>query len=259
MEPTPPDCFRRMVSLACGASCELRLESAALLRYWARGSAGTWSVLRILIGIEECSTGGIAGPSSVLRILVGINALLAFFAWACGSAGAWSVLRILFGIVDSLAVFGARERWRVEHPAKSFWNERSLAVSDGWERWHAFSRKHREGLFVKSLCVAYTSTLTPLNTNHTHHSSPASLQIRKAPQRERFDTHDPRRGFAGELANSHRAAARALRHARSPAEGPPARLKIRRAPRRSISTRTIPAEGSPARLKIRTARALRHA
>ena len=37
-----------------------------------------------------------------------------------------------------------------------------------------------------------------------------------APQRERSDTPDPRRGFAGELKDSHGTTARALRHARSP-------------------------------------------
>ena len=41
-------------------------------------------------------------------------------------------------------------------------------------------------------------------------------QIRTAPQRERFDTHDPRRGFIGHFANSHGAAATALRPRRSP-------------------------------------------
>ena len=60
--------------------------------------------------------------------------------------------------------------------------------------------------------------------------SPASSRIRTAPQRERSDTPDPRRGFAGErsdtpdprrgfageLKDSHGTTARALRHARSP-------------------------------------------
>ena len=41
-------------------------------------------------------------------------------------------------------------------------------------------------------------------------------QNRTAPQRERFDTHDLRRGFAETKKNSHGATARALRHARSP-------------------------------------------
>ena len=37
-----------------------------------------------------------------------------------------------------------------------------------------------------------------------------------APQRERFDTHNLRRGFAETKTNSHGATARALRHAQSP-------------------------------------------
>ena len=43
---------------------------------------------------------------------------------------------------------------------------------------------------------------------------PRSRQICTAPQRERFDTHDLRRGFIGLKTNSHGATARALRHAR---------------------------------------------
>ena len=39
---------------------------------------------------------------------------------------------------------------------------------------------------------------------------------RTAPQRERFDTHDLRRGFAATKTDSRGATARALRHARSP-------------------------------------------
>ena len=105
--------------------------------------------------------------------------------------------------------------------------------------------------------------------------SPASSRMGTAPQRERSDTPDPRRGFAGErsdtpnprrgfageLKDSHGTTARALRHARSPqrvhigelkdshgttpipAEGSPA----------SDPTRPIPAEGSPASSRIRTA------
>ena len=45
--------------------------------------------------------------------------------------------------------------------------------------------------------------------------SPSSRQVRTAPQRERFDTQDLRRGFTELNTNSHGAAARALRHARS--------------------------------------------
>ena len=45
---------------------------------------------------------------------------------------------------------------------------------------------------------------------------PSSRQIRTAPQRERFDTHDLRRGLAELKTTSHGATARALRHARSP-------------------------------------------
>ena len=56
-----------------------------------------------------------------------------------------------------------------------------------------------------------------------------TLKIRMAPQRERFDTHDPRRGFAIQC------------------------LKFVRRHNESDSTRTIPAEGQQTSFKIRTA------
>ena len=46
--------------------------------------------------------------------------------------------------------------------------------------------------------------------------SPASSRMGRAPQRERSDTPDPRRGFIVQFAVSHGTTARALRHARSP-------------------------------------------
>ena len=47
-------------------------------------------------------------------------------------------------------------------------------------------------------------------------SSQSMLKIRTTPQRKRFNTHNPRTGLAGNVQNSHRATARAFRHARSP-------------------------------------------
>ena len=47
-------CFRWMGALARGASCEfVCLESTTILLFWARGSAGAWSVLRILFGMHD--------------------------------------------------------------------------------------------------------------------------------------------------------------------------------------------------------------
>ena len=83
--------------------------------------------------------------------------------------------------------------------------------------------------------------------------SSGSRQIRTAPQRERFDTHDLRRGFAALKTNSHGATARALRHARSPQRVHRAQEKIARRHSESASTRTIPAEGSSGSRQIRTA------
>ena len=86
--------------------------------------------------------------------------------------------------------------------------------------------------------------------------SPASSRIRTAPQRERSDTPDPRRGFIGELKDSHGTTP-------IPAEGSPASDPTRPVRRRaqgfarhhseSAPTRPIPVEGSSASSRIRTA------
>ena len=74
--------------------------------------------------------------------------------------------------------------------------------------------------------------------------SPRPRQIRTAPQRERSDTHDARREFTATETDSHGAAGRAIRHARSPQRVH--RNQDRFARRRSESdpTRAISAEGS---------------
>ena len=71
--------------------------------------------------------------------------------------------------------------------------------------------------------------------------------------RERFDTRDPHGGFAGDVENTHRATARALRHARKPqrVRGRSSRYGGRHSER--VPTRVKPAEGSRTKLKIRTA------
>ena len=125
-----------------------------------------------------------------------------------------------------------------------------------------FARRHSES----------TSTRTILAEG-----SPSSRQIRTAPQPERFDAHDLGRGLAELKANSHGAAARALRSARSwqrarraqgNSHGATARAlrrarswqrarraqgKFARRHSQSASTRTILAEGSPSSRQIRTA------
>ena len=101
-----------------------------------------------------------------------------------------------------------------------------------------FARRHSESASTRTISAE---------------GSPSSSQICTVLQRERFDTHDLRRGFAELKTNSHGATARALRHARSP-------QRVRRVPdtfaRRhseSASTRTISAEGSPSSRHMRTA------
>ena len=95
-----------------------------------------------------------------------------------------------------------------------------------------FARRHSESSSTRTISAE---------------GSPSSSQIRTAPQRERFDTHDLRRGFAELKTNLHGATARALRHARSP------QAKFARRHSESASTRTISAEGSPSSRRVRTA------
>ena len=101
-----------------------------------------------------------------------------------------------------------------------------------------FARRHSESASTRTISAE---------------GSPRSRQIRTAPQRERFDTHGPRRGFIGLKTNSHGATARALRHARSPQRARRAQDKFARRHSESASTRTIPAEGSSGSRQIRTA------
>ena len=80
-----------------------------------------------------------------------------------------------------------------------------------------------------------------------------SFEICTAPQRERFDTHDPRRGSESEIQNSHGATKGAMRHARNPQKVQIRASKFARRHNGSDATCTIPAEGSNPSLKIRTA------
>ena len=101
-----------------------------------------------------------------------------------------------------------------------------------------FARRHSESASTRAISAE---------------GSPRPREIRAAPQRERSDTHDPRRGFIGLKTNSRGATARALRHARSPQRVRRAQDKFARRHSESASTRTISAEGSPRSRQIRTA------
>ena len=80
-----------------------------------------------------------------------------------------------------------------------------------------------------------------------------SSQFRAAPQRERSDTPDPRRGFAGELKDGHGTTAKAIRHARSPQRVRRRAQGWARHHSESDPTRPIPAEGSPTSSRMGTA------
>ena len=109
-------------------------------------------------------------------------------------------------------------------------------------------RVHR----AQDRCARRHSESDPTRTIPAEGSS-GSRQIRTAPQRERFDTQDLRRGFAKVKTNSHGATARALRHARSPQRVRQGQDKFARRHSESASTRRISAEGSPRSRQIRTA------
>ena len=102
--------------------------------FWAGGSAGAWSVLRLLFGIND-----------PLLVFGGWRRWREFFSestafsWssAGGGAGAWNVLRILLGIDDHLVVFGGCWRWSVERPESSVRNRRP---SRGFRRVAALAR-----------------------------------------------------------------------------------------------------------------------
>ena len=115
-----------------------------------------------------------------------------------------------------------------------------------------FARRHSESASTRTISAEGCRAQDKFARRHSESAStrtiPAegssgSRQIRAAPQRERFDTHDPRRGFIGLKTNSHGATARALRHARSPQRVHRAQDKFARRHSESASTRTISAEG----------------
>ena len=156
---------------------------------------------------------------------------------------------------------------------------------------HKFARRHSQSASTRTISAEGSPTNSHGATaRSTHkfarrHSQSASTrtisadsrQIRTAPQPERFDTHDLRRGFAelktnshGATAralrthdlrrgfaklktNSHGATAKALRRARSPQRVRRAQDNFARRHSQSASTRTISAEGSPSARQIRTA------
>ena len=92
--------------------------------------------------------------------------------------------------------------------------------------------------------------------------SPASSRMGTAPQRERSDTPDPRRAFAGELKDGARHHSESDPTRPIPAEGSPASSRMGTAPQRERSDTPDPRRGFAGELKDghgTTARAIRHA
>ena len=81
-----------------------------------------------------------------------------------------------------------------------------------------FARRHSKSVSTRTICAE---------------GSPRPRHIRTAPQREHFDTHYLRRGFAETKTQSHGTTAGALRHARSP-------QRVRRGQDNSRHIRTAP-------------------
>ena len=91
--------------------------------------------------------------------------------------------------------------------------------------------------------------------------SSASSRIRTAPQRERSDTPDPRRGFPCELKDSHGSHSESAPTRPIPAEGSSASSRIRTAPQRSpqkVRRRAIRQARSPQRVRRRAQGFARH-
>ena len=91
-------------------------------------------------------------------------------------------------------------------------------------------------------------------------ASQFTFKIRTAPQRERFEAHETRRGFAGDA--THGGTTGAIQHARSPQRVRCSCGKFARRHNGSDSIRTIPAEGASASFQNShgaTTGAIRHA
>ena len=116
--------------------------------------------------------------------------------------------------------------------------QRVRRARDTFAPCHSESRRAQDTFAQRHSESASTRTISAKG-------SPSSRHIRTAPQRERFDTHNLRRGFAELKTHSHGATARALRHARSPQTVCRAPDTFARRHSESASTRTISAEGSP--------------
>ena len=129
--PCPSRFFGRVAALARGAAYEFCLESLTLSLFWARGSVGAWSVLRILFGIGDPLAVFAAWqswrvkrpetsacnrcPSRCFRRAAALargasyefclESLTPSLFSTRGSAGAWSVPRILRLFPDSCPCF----------------------------------------------------------------------------------------------------------------------------------------------------------
>ena len=124
--------------------------------------------------------------------------------------------------------------------------QRVRRAQDTFAPRHSESRRAQETLARRRSESASTRTISA-------EGSPSLRHIRTAPQRERFDKHDLRRGFAELKTISHGARATALRHARSPQRVRRAQDKFAWRHSESASTRTISAEGAPCARHTRAA------
>ena len=142
--------FRPLAALARGASSKFCSPSTTFSWFSAPRGAGAWSVLRVLLAIDDLLV--VFGPSRRWRVerpqnsvgdrrpFGGFRPLAALargassefcspsttvssFSAPCG-AGAWSVFRILLAIGDPLVVFGPSRRRRVKRPQNSFRDRR---------------------------------------------------------------------------------------------------------------------------------------
>ena len=137
--------FRPVAALARGASSKFCSRSTTFLWFLAPRGAGAWSVLRVLLAIDDPlvvfgpsrrwrverpqNSVGDRRPSRGCRPLAALalgassefcsrSTTHSWFSAPCG-AGAWSVFRILLAIDDPLVVFSPSRRRRVKRPQNS--------------------------------------------------------------------------------------------------------------------------------------------
>ena len=144
----------------------------------------------------------------------------------------------------------SRLAWRHSESAST----RTISAERVCRAQNTFARRRSEGASTLTISAGFADLTRHVQVRTApQRESPCSRDICAAPQRERFDTRNLRRGFAELKTHSHGATARALRHAQTPQRVRQAQDTFARRHSESASTRTISAEGWPSSRQVRTA------